>query len=240
VKPRPLPELQTTTLWDFPSQNYGSGRQGDPDYAGATPSYVVWNLLKRYTAKKDLVLDPMCGSGTTIDVARDLERRAQGFDLQPSRRDVHRADARRLPVPAATADFVFVDPPYSTHVQYSGLPECIGTLDAFTPAYFEAMGQVVAELHRVLKPDRYCALYVGDTYEHGRGFVPIGLKLFALLCERFTPVEQIAVVRHNRSLENAAHHRAAREGNFFLRGFHHLFVMAKGTPADRRADEDRR
>ena len=104
LKPRPLPALQTTTLWDFPSQNYGAGKQGDPDYAGATPSYVLWNLLRRYTAKKDLVVDPMCGSGTSIDVARDLERRAQGFDLQPSRRDIHRGDARKLPVPDASAD----------------------------------------------------------------------------------------------------------------------------------------
>lgn len=236
MKPRPLPELQTTTLWDFPSQNYGAGKQGDPDYAGATPSYVIWNLLRRYTAPKDLVVDPMCGSGTTIDVARDLERRALGYDLEPARRDIHRADARNLPLAAASADFVFVDPPYSTHVKYSGRPECIGELDAFTPRYFEAMRAVLAEIDRVLKPDRYWALYVGDTYEHGRGFVPIGARLFALASERFGPVEEIAVVRHNRALEQRNHHRAAREGNFFLRGFHHLYVFAKGAPGDRRGE----
>ena len=35
--------LMTTTLWDYPSQNYpggeGKGRQGDSSYAGATPSF---------------------------------------------------------------------------------------------------------------------------------------------------------------------------------------------------------
>ena len=36
----------------------------------------------------------MCGSGTTIDVAKDLDRRARGFDLQPQRDDIDLADAR--------------------------------------------------------------------------------------------------------------------------------------------------
>ena len=34
----PKPELMTTTLWDFPSQQYGNERQGDKNYQGATPA----------------------------------------------------------------------------------------------------------------------------------------------------------------------------------------------------------
>ena len=83
--PRPKLKLQTTTLWDYPSQNYGKGHQGDPNYPGATPAYIIWNLLNRYTRPKDLVVDPMCGSGTTLDVSRELKRRGLGYDLQPTR-----------------------------------------------------------------------------------------------------------------------------------------------------------
>lgn len=234
VKPRPEPQLQTTTLWDFPSQNYGQGRQGDTDYAGATPSYVIWNLLQRYTRRKDLVVDPMCGSGTTLDVARDLERRALGYDLQPQRRDIFFADARKLPLEAGKADFVFLDPPYSTHLVYSGRPECLGGLDAHGEAYFAALDLVFAELERVLANDRFLALYVGDSWERQKGFAPIGMKLFALLSRRFTPVDVIAVVRHHRSLEKREWHQGAVADNTYLRGFHHLFVMAKGQPTDRR------
>jgi adenine-specific DNA-methyltransferase len=233
VKARPEPARQTTTLWDFPSQNYGDGRQGDTDYAGATPSFVVWNLLTLYTRERDLVVDPMCGSGTTLDVARDLDRRALGYDLQPTRRDIFRADARKLPLEPSTADFVFVDPPYSDHLKYSGKPECIGELSAFDPAYFDAMAAVIAEIDRILKNDRYLALYVGDTCVPGRGFVPIGTKLHTLLCERFTPVDTIAVVRRNRGLHQQGRHRAAEADRFLLRGFLHLFVMAKGDPTRR-------
>ena len=95
---RPPLRIQPTTLWDYPSQDYGEGHQGRPGYKGATPSYIIWNLLQRYTKPKDLVVDPCAGSGTTLDVARDLERRALGYDLAPTRKDIFRVDARKMPL----------------------------------------------------------------------------------------------------------------------------------------------
>ena len=48
-------ELQTTTLWDYPSQQYlKSEEEKHKHYIGATPSYIIWNLLNRYTKEKDL------------------------------------------------------------------------------------------------------------------------------------------------------------------------------------------
>ena len=95
MKPRPTKPnvtLQPTTLWDYPSQHYGNEMQGDQNYKGATPSYIIWNLIQRYTKKRDLVIDPMAGSGTTLDVARDLGRKVLGYDLGPTRKDIFRAD----------------------------------------------------------------------------------------------------------------------------------------------------
>ena len=108
---KPPLRIQPTTLWDYPSQHYGQELQGDPNYRGATPSYVVWNLLQRYTREGDLVVDPCVGSGTTLDVAADTGRRARGFDLTPARNDNELADARELPQPDSACDFVFIDPP---------------------------------------------------------------------------------------------------------------------------------
>ncbi len=130
---KPKLTLQTTTLWDYPSQHYGTEIQGDKHYKGATPSYVIWNLLQRYTKPGDVVLDPMCGSGTTLDVCRDLGRQGIGFDVAPYRKDIRGGDARRLPLDKESVDFIFVDPPYSTHLKYSGHPQCIGELDAAGP-----------------------------------------------------------------------------------------------------------
>lgn len=225
--PKPKLELQTTTLWDFPSQHYGKRMQGDKEYIGATPSYVIWNCLQRYTEEGSIVLDPMCGSGTTLDVAADLKREGIGFDLAPYRPDINKADARKLPLANSSVDFVFVDPPYSNHVKYSGDPKCIGELDARTPLYLEAMEKVINEIFRVLRNKHYMALYVSDSYKKGKPFIPIGFELFALMRKKFKPVDIICVSRHNKSLKLSNWHQAAVEGNFFLRGFNYLFIMKK-------------
>jgi adenine-specific DNA-methyltransferase len=254
---RPPLRIETTTLWSYPSQNYqgpkSGGRQGDQNYIGATPSWVIWQLLSRYTRENDLLVDPMCGSGTSLDVAMDLGRKARGFDLVSRREDIEAADARDLPLEDGCADFWFVDPPYSTHIDYSDDPRCIGKLDASASAgnvYFEAMDAVFAEAHRVLKNRRYLGVYVSDSFRRKRGgpvgsgggeLMPIGFRLFGLLEKRFKPIDIVAVVRGNQKLGRSTHHQEAAEENFFLRGFNYLLIMKKvdDEPARDRPARDR-
>lgn len=254
----------TTTLWEYPSQHYdsegkttrgkpvGASRstmQGDKDYVGATPSWVIWQLLQRYTRPHDVVMDPMVGSGTTIDVCRDIGREPIGFDLAPSRPDVRQADSRDIPLDSESVDFVFLDPPYSTHVDYSDDKRCIGKLDAgavddrrqpgpgeppemMGQAYYEAMEETLSECHRVLRNRRYLGLYVSDSFKKQKGvkgglFMPIGFELFSIMRDYFKPVDIITVVRHNAKLKRGNWHKAAEEQNFFLRGFNYLFIMKK-------------
>ncbi|MEM6315323.1 MAG: DNA methyltransferase [Planctomycetota bacterium] len=224
---------QVTTLWDYPSQDYGGKQQGVKGYAGATPSYIIWNLLQRYTKPKDLVVDPCCGSGTTLDVARDLDRKALGYDVHPIRKDIFNRDARDLP-PELTGkvDFVFIDPPYADHLDYGDDPRDIGKLKA-NAGYYEAMADVVAEIHRVLKPTGHAAIYISDSYHHnktGGTFHPLGFEVFDLARKYLTPVDIISVVRHNRTLDMGNYRRAADEGNYYLRGFNYLFLFRKPSP----------
>lgn len=224
---KPPVKLQATTLWDYPSQHYGPGMQGDKSYPGATPSYVIWNLLERYTRPGDLVVDPMAGSGTTLDVAAEMGRRAVGCDVSPQRDDIIDADARHLPLDDGVADFVFIDPPYSTHIAYSDDPRCIGRLDAAEPAYYQAMAQVFRESLRILKDRRFMGVYVSDSFRKGKPFCPIGFELFAILRRYFRPVDIVAVVRRSAKLRKPAWKREALKGNFFLRGFNYLLVVKK-------------
>ncbi len=246
-KPRytkPPISVFTTTLWEYPSQHHDADDAPGKKYTGATPSWVIWQLLQRYTREGDLVIDPFAGSGTTIDVSLANSRRSLGYDLNPdSQRPglIFRADARELPLEHETADFVFMDPPYSTHIDYSDDPRCIGRLDAGAPSeqgdiganYYHAMDKVFEEAHRVLKPGRYLAVYISDSYKKrspnspAADFMPIGFELFALLRKRFKPVDIIAVVRHNRKLEQGNWKKAAVEQNFYLRGFNYCLIFKK-------------
>ncbi|MCX5689032.1 MAG: DNA methyltransferase, partial [Planctomycetota bacterium] len=219
----------------LPEQPDAPRMQGDKNYVGATPSWVIWQCLQRYTREGDTILDPMCGSGTTLDVCTDLNRKGIGFDLVPSRPDIRHADARKLPLADESIDFAFIDPPYSTHVDYSDDPRCIGKLDASSEdggeAYYDAMGEVISQLNRTLKNRRYMAVYVSDSWRKRAGstgaFMPIGFELFGMLRRYFKPVDIIAVVRHNQKLARGNWRKAAEEGNFFLRGFNYLFIMKK-------------
>jgi len=228
---KPQLEQQTTTLWEYPSQHYGVKLQGHKDYTGATPSYIIWNLRKRYTDLNDIVLDPMCGSGTTLDVCKDLKRKGLGFDLTPYREDIKQSDARKLPLGDRSVDFIFLDPPYSDHIQYSEKAECIGNLNSQGEDYYKAMEQVFNELHRVLRNGRYLALYVCDSYQKGKPFSPIGFELFSLLRKKFQPIDIISVVRHNKTLKRNHWHTSAIEGNYYLRGFNYLFIFKKEKKA---------
>ncbi len=226
---KPPLRLQVTTLWDYPSQDYGDTHQGIPGYKGATPSYIIWNLLQRYTKENELVIDCFCGSGTTLDVARDLKRRALGYDVHPTRKDIFRVDARKLPPELSNkADLVFIDPPYSTHIDYGPDPRDIGKLSGKDGKYYDAMELVMKEIHRVLKIGKVFALYISDSYEHGQGFYPLGIELFNRAIKiGFTPVDIISVIRHNKTLDMGNYRKAAEEQNFYLRGFNYLFILRR-------------
>ena len=49
-------------------------------------------LLRASVGDRPAIVDPMCGSGTTLDVCRDLGREGHGFDLQPYRPDIQLAE----------------------------------------------------------------------------------------------------------------------------------------------------
>jgi len=82
-------------------------------YPGQIPGQAVVNLLLWLTKPFDVIVDPMSGGGTTVDVCRYLLRRYYCFDIDPHRPDIKQWDIRqgypRLP---QKPDFIILDPPY--------------------------------------------------------------------------------------------------------------------------------
>ena len=220
-----------TTLWDYPSQHYGDREQGRQSYRGATPSWVIWQCIEAWTKPEALVVDPFCGSGTTLDVCKDLGRRGRGFDIAPARADVEKADARKLPLDDRSVELVFFDPPYADNLTYSDDPACIGKLSADDGSWGRAMADVIQEARRVMRPDGILAMFVCDVLHARTGkrtFHPLGLQL-AMLAEdrRLEMIDHVAVVRHGKTLDQGKGAQHAQREGFLLRGFSHLLVFQR-------------
>ncbi|MBF0399090.1 MAG: DNA methylase [Desulfobacterales bacterium] len=218
--------LESTTLWDFPTQNYGSQPHGDNKYNGVTPAFVIWNLLQRYTKEGDIVVDPMCGSGTTIDVSKELNRNVIGYDLNIVRPDVILNDSRKIPLSDNSVDFVFIDSPYSNNIKYSDDPRCIGRISCEEKKFFDELEKVSKEIYRILKINKVMAWLIGDQWIKKK-FTPTGVLLYQRLEKYFEPMDLICVTRHNQTSNTLIWHNRARQFNFYLRGFKYLFIMKK-------------
>jgi len=218
--------IESTTLWDFPTQNYGNIPHGDNKYNGVTPAFIIWNLLQRYTKENDLVVDPMCGSGTTYDVATELKRKVYCFDINVVRNEVKKADARKIPLKDNVADFVFIDSPYSDNIKYSDNKNCIGKISCEKEGFFDELEKVAIEIERILKEDKVVAWLIGDQWKKKK-FIPTGFLLYERLIKYFETIDIISVTRHNQTSNTGLWHYRARKFNFFLRGFKYLFIMRK-------------
>jgi DNA modification methylase len=220
------PPLETTTLWDYPKQSYGRKPKGNNKFQGVTPAFVIWNLIQRYTKPGDLVVDPMAGSGTTIDVCEEEGRRCIGYDINPKHPKVIKNDSRKIPLEDNSVDMVFIDPPYGDNVNYSDDPADIGKISAEDPRFYEELEKVAKEIYRILKPGKILGWLIGDQWVK-RSFTPVGFKVYQMLEKYLEPVDIICVVRRGQSSNTPLWHYRAKKFNFFLRGFKYLFIFKK-------------
>lgn len=168
----------------------------------------------------------MCGSGTTIDVANELNRKVIGYDLNVVRPDVLKNDARKIPLQDNSVDFVFIDSPYSNNIKYSDNKKCIGKISCENPIFFGELDKVAKEIYRILKPDKAMAWLIGDQWIKKK-FTPTGFLLYQRLQKYFETLDIICVTRHNQTSNTGIWHNRARRFNFYLRGFKYLFIMQK-------------
>ncbi len=191
--------LETTTVWSFPDRGGWATHRGD--YRGNWAPQIPRNLILRYSKPGEVVLDQMCGSGTTLIEAKLLGRNAIGVDINyeaviltldrlnftymPSGGDyrepaikVYHGDARNLDlIEDESIDLIATHPPYASIIPYSKGKRVEGDLSQVSSLeeYLEGMREVARESFRVLKPGRYCAILIGDT-RMSRHYVPIAFR----------------------------------------------------------------
>jgi DNA modification methylase len=223
--------LEATTLWDYPRQSYGKTLKGNNKYAGVTPAFIIYNMVKRYTHPNDLVVDPMAGSGTTLDVCKEEGRMCIAYDIVSTRPDIIQNDARKIPLSNESVDMIFIDSPYGDNIDYNDHRDNIGNISSETERFYEELEKVIGESHRILKSGKVLGWLIGDQWIKKR-FTPVGFNVHHRLCKYFDTVDMICVARRNQTSNTGIWYNRALRFNFYLRGFKYLFIMRKPPSAE--------
>ncbi|MEV0158137.1 DNA methyltransferase [Micromonospora sp. NPDC050686] len=83
--PEPMPITSVWLTCQQPARDQRRGRYvpESSTHPGKMLPHLAAHAIATYTAPGDLVLDPMCGSGTTLVEAMHLGRHAIGVDIEP-------------------------------------------------------------------------------------------------------------------------------------------------------------
>ncbi|NLY72341.1 MAG: methyltransferase domain-containing protein [Tissierellia bacterium] len=234
-------ELESTSLWSFPER--GSWATHNGDYRGNWSPYIPRNLILRYSIKNDYVLDPFLGSGTTLVEAKLLKRHGIGIDINPKALEIAKknldfkaepgyepilieGDAQKLfKIKNSSIDLICAHPPYSNIIKYSkDIKGDISLLDI--DDFLESISFVAKELYRVLKPNKYCAVLIGDIRKRGN-VIPLSYMLMEnFLYSGFLLKEIVIKSQHNCKSTKYWRDRSIKY-NFLLLAHEYLFIFRK-------------
>ncbi|MFH1024635.1 MAG: DNA methyltransferase [Planctomycetota bacterium] len=239
----PPNDLECTTVWSFPVR--GEWATHNASYRGNWAPQIPRNLILRYTKEGDTVLDQMMGAGTTLVECRLLNRKGIGIDINPDSIRlaqkhltftcehapsivIRRGDARDLSaMPDASVDLIATHPPYVDIVKYSEgkiLEDLSNIHDVKT--FCDELERIAQECFRVLKPNKFCAILMGDTRRKGF-YIPLAYRVL----ERFLKVgfvlkEDVIKAQHNCRMTGYWRSQSQRF-NFLLIMHEHLFIFKK-------------
>lgn len=90
IAPKAVAEMKCRgTVWSYPTSNT-EGNRTKLQHPATFPDALAEDLILCFSQPGDLVLDPMCGSGTTCVMALKNNRRTIGIDINPDYCDLAR------------------------------------------------------------------------------------------------------------------------------------------------------
>jgi DNA modification methylase len=239
---------ETETVWSFPSRGDWATHIGN--YRGNWSPYIPRNLIHRYTQRNDLVLDQMCGSGTTLVECKLLGRNAIGVDINRDAIMVtldrlnfgfkpidpeHPAslaitayvgDARNLDeIADETIDLIATHPPYAYIIPYAErVPGDLSSLRKLTD-FLLAIREVADESYRVLKKGKHCAILIGDTRKH-KHYIPISIRVLQQFLDAGFLLREDIVKLQWKTKATREKWRSS-ELDFYKIAHEHLYVFRK-------------
>jgi DNA modification methylase len=241
------------TVWSFPDRGDWATHKGN--YRGNWSPFIPRNLIEKYTRPGELVCDPMVGSGTTLVECKLLDRRGLGVDVNPdagmvamNRLDfrnnenpndseirVFVGDARHLDrIEDESVDLIATHPPYAGILSYSN-SKVAGDLSSLSLSDFiREIGLVASECFRILRPQRYCAILIGDTRKH-RHYIPISVGVLSKFLDAgFVLKEDIIKLQHKT--KGGRERWSGHKYDFYKIGHEHLYIFRKPDTSEKLND----
>lgn len=240
----------TDSLWNL-------GRRVSNDthkawYWGNFVPQIPFQLISRYTAQGDWVLDPFLGSGTTAMEALNLKRNTLGIELNRevfdrvkgsvsnpmagsgSTVEMVRANSlefdyagfRKEKIPGGFR-LAILHPPYWDIIRFSEDSEDLSnaaSLEEFTGK----LKDLVSRILPAMAVGGHIGLVIGDMYRNGE-VIPLGFRTMDALQSlglslRGIIVKDIQNTRAKRSSENLWRYRALKSG-FYVFKHEYVFVF---------------
>ena len=243
-------EQEVTTVWSFPKRGNWATHYLNAKYRGNWAPQVARNIILRYSKEGDTVLDSFVGSGTTLIECKLTKRRGIGVDVNEEaliltrdrlnfntltnnffEQKTYLGDARKLDfIKDESIDLIATHPPYASIIYYTKNSKHTGDGDLSKVRSINEfcieMSKVAKEFYRVLKPNKYCAILMGDTRRH-KHQVPISFRVMqAFLDQGFILKENVLKVQHNTKMAGLWRNKSI-ESNFLLLMHEHLFIFRK-------------
>jgi len=214
--------LQVYNLWQFNDCSSGYGI----DYPGRIPGQIVENLLYYYTKPFDIVVDPMAGGGTTIDVCIAMSRRYRAYDIQPVRQEIKQWDITQgFPDECRGCDFIFLDPPYWKQKQNEYSSHKTNLANLSLDEFYKSIEKILMDAHGVLKDGGCIALIIGPTQDRGVVY-DHAFQIYKILEKVFTFINRI-IVPYTTQQARPYHITSARDGRYMLKLYRDLMIFKK-------------
>ncbi len=245
--------IYTDSLWTLGSRARDENHKAW--YWGNFVPQIPFQLISRYTSPGDWVLDPFCGSGTTLVEARKLGRNSLGVELNPqvyartrslldgmvaekeARASIVNENSMKFDFPSFVESNGFegfrlaiLHPPYWDIIRFSENSDDLSNAENVED-FTGKLGKLAERIIEVMQPGGYIGLVIGDMYRDGE-IVPLGFKSMDSLSStglklRGIIVKDIQNTRAKRSSESLWRYRALKSG-FYV--FKHEYVFVFRVP----------
>ncbi len=235
--------LEATTIWSFPERGSWASHKGD--YRGNFAPQIPRNVIERYSAQGDTVLDPMVGSGTTLIEAKLTGRNGIGIDINQKPLEISKKRLEEIPNELNTSqslflgdarnlnkiqdnkiDLICTHPPYLNIIKYSENNPQDLSYTGSVKYFINEIEKVASECYRVLKGDKFLAILIGDTRKH-RHYIPLSAYVLKTFLEAGFILRE-DIIKHQWNCKSTQLWRKqSMKYNFHMIMHEHLYIFRK-------------